>query len=114
MIRNWIEDVVRSFSGPVIALDANEVEVYALLIRCRELEKIGGSYPIMEGDSFSTIQWAFGKAIYPWRITDWVEEVQDISKKIGASFRHILREANSMADGLSREGLSRSSIIFVV
>ena len=42
MVRNWIGDVVRSFSGPVIALDANEVEVYALLIRCRELEKIGG------------------------------------------------------------------------
>ncbi|XXG60072.1 hypothetical protein AAC387_Pa04g2057 [Persea americana] len=31
VIRNWIGDV-RSFSGPVDALDANEVEVYALLI----------------------------------------------------------------------------------
>ena len=114
VIRNWMGDVVRSYSGPVDALDANEAEVYALLLGCRELAKLGGSYPIIEGDSFSTIQWASGKASYPWRIADWVEEVQDIAKKIGVSFCHILREANSKADGLAREGLSRSSIIFVV
>ena len=95
------------------ALDANEAKLY-VLIWCRELEKMGGSYPIIDRDSFSTIQWASGKVIYPWRIAHWVEEVQGISKKIGASFRHILREANSMADGLAREGLSRSSIVFYV
>ncbi|RWR95161.1 hypothetical protein CKAN_02449000 [Cinnamomum micranthum f. kanehirae] len=44
--------------------------------------------------------WAYGKAVYPWQIVDWVEEVQDISKKMGAYLHHILREANSMADGL--------------
>ena len=114
VIRNWMGDVVRSYSGPVDALDANEAEVYALLLGCRELEKLGGAYLIIEGDSFSTIQWASSKASYPWRIAAWVEEVQDSSKKIGASFCHILWEANSMADGLARVGLSRSSIIFVV
>ena len=114
VIRNWNGDVVRSFSWHVIALDANEVEVHALLIGCCELEKIGGSYPIIEGDSVSSFQWASGKAIYPWRIADQVEDVQDISKKMGASFRHILWEANSMADVLAREGISRSSIMFDV
>ena len=59
-------------------------------------------------------QWTSGKAVYPWRTVDWVEEVQDISKKMGASFHHILREANSMADGLEREGVSRPSIVFDV
>eukprot|EP00268_Persea_americana_P031770 TRINITY_DN3105_c0_g1_i5.p1 TRINITY_DN3105_c0_g1~~TRINITY_DN3105_c0_g1_i5.p1 ORF type:complete len:110 (-),score=14.17 TRINITY_DN3105_c0_g1_i5:303-632(-) len=88
--------------------------LFLILIGCCELEKMGGSYPIIEGDSFSTIQWTSGKAIYPWRIADWVEEVQDFSKKIGACFRHILREVYSMADGLAMEGLSRSSIIFYV
>ena len=109
MIRNWNGNVVRSCSGPVVSLDANEVEVYAFLIGCCELEKIGGSCPIIEGDSFSAIS---EKANYLWWIADWVEEVQDISKKMGASLSHILREANSMADGLAREGISLSSIMF--
>ena len=68
------------------SLDANEAEVYALLIGCHELERIGGSHPIIEGDSFSAIQWGFGKAIHPWQIVDWVEEVHDISRKMGAFF----------------------------
>ena len=49
--------------------------MYDLLIGCLELERIGRAHPIIEGDSFSTIQWASGKAVYPWRIADWVEEV---------------------------------------
>ena len=75
MIRDWNGNVIRNFSGPVGSTDANEAKVYALLIGCRELERIGRSHPIIEGDSFSTIQWAFGKAIYPWRIAHWVNEV---------------------------------------
>ena len=49
------------------ASDANEAEMYALLICCRELLKLGGRSPIIEGDSFSAIQWGSGKASYPWR-----------------------------------------------
>ena len=62
MIREWNGNVIRNFSGPVVSTDANEAEVFALLIRCRELERIGCSHPIIEGDSFSTIQWASEKA----------------------------------------------------
>ena len=77
VIRNWNGDVIRNYSGPVVSMVVNEAEVYALLIGCRELERIGGSHPIIE-DSFSAIQWASGKSIYPWRIVDWVEEGQDL------------------------------------
>ena len=70
VIRNWNGYVVRNFSGSVVSLDANKAEVYALLIGCRELERIGGSQPIIEGDSLSAIQWASRKANYPWRIAD--------------------------------------------
>lgn len=31
--------------------------------------------------------------------------MQDLSRKMEASFRHILRKANSMADGLPKEGV---------
>ena len=43
-----------------------------------------------------------------------MEEVQDISSLLGASFHHILREANTIADGLAREGVFRTSISFNV
>lgn len=57
------------------ALDANEAKMYALLIGCRELLKLGGLVAIIEGDSFSAIQWGSRKTSYPWRLSDWVEEV---------------------------------------
>lgn len=58
------------------------------------------------------IQWGSGKAIYAWRLADWVEEVQDISRKNDASFLIILREPKARANRLAREGVSRSSFSF--
>lgn len=52
------------------------------------------------------------EAIHPWWIADWVEEVQDISRNMGTFFLHILREANSVTDSLSGEGVFCPSIIF--
>lgn len=34
---------------------------------------------VVEGDSFSAIQWGSGKLMYPWWLMDWVEEIQHIS-----------------------------------
>lgn len=75
---------------------------------------MGGINPILEGDSFLAIQWGSGKAIYLWRLADWVEEVQDISRKKDASFLIILREPRAMADRLAREGVSRSSFLLML
>ena len=46
-----------------------------------------------------------GKASHPWRLTDWVKEVQDIAKQLGASFYHVHREENFKADALAKEGV---------
>ena len=91
IIRDWNGIIIRNFSGPVYSSDANEAELFALLIGCHELSRIGVLNPILEGDSFSSIQWGSGRAIHPWRLEDWVEEVQDISSLLGASLHHILR-----------------------
>lgn len=40
--------------------------------------------------------------------------MQDISSHLGVSFQHILKEANSMADGLARKRVLHSSISFDV
>lgn len=61
------------------SLNANEVKVFALLIGCLELLRLGAYNAILQGDSLSTIQWGSGKACNPWKLADSVEEVQDIS-----------------------------------
>lgn len=43
--------VVRSFSGPVDSQNANEAEVDARLIDCRELSRLGGFNEVTKGDS---------------------------------------------------------------
>lgn len=68
--------------------------MYALLVGCRELLKLGGLLAIIEGDSFSAIQWGLRKTSYPWKLADWVKAAHDISSQLSASFRHILWEAN--------------------
>ena len=73
-------------------LDANEVQVFALLIGCRQLLQLGVCNPILEGDFFFQLfSGVLGKASHPWRLAVWVEEVQDISRQVEASFHHIVR-----------------------
>ena len=79
VIRDSSSNVVRTFCGPVEASDANEAEMCALLVGCRELR---GLSAIIERDSFSAIQWGLGNTSYPWKLADWVEEVQDISSQL--------------------------------
>lgn len=75
VIRDWNGNVIRSFFGPLDSLNANEAEVYALLIGYHELLRLRGYNVIIEGDSFSAIQWGSRKATASWRLVDWVKEV---------------------------------------
>lgn len=43
--------------------DANEAEMFALLSGCRELSRLDGYKAIIEGDSFSVIQWGLGNLL---------------------------------------------------
>lgn len=36
---------------------------------------------------------------YPWKITDWIEEIDQISSHLVVNFHHNQREANDIADG---------------
>lgn len=44
--------------------NAIEAEVFALLISCRELHRMNGLNDIIEGDSFSVIQWGVRKDFF--------------------------------------------------
>ena len=113
VIKDWPDVVVQSYSGPVESMDVNGAELFTLLIGCCELRSVGCVNVILEGDSFSVIQWCFGKSSFPWSLADWVE-VQDISLQLGACFNRILREANGMADALARERVFLFSLTFDV
>lgn len=52
--------------------DANEAEVFALLIGYWELLRLDGYKALIEDDSFLANQWGSGN--FPWRIADWAEE----------------------------------------
>lgn len=75
---------------------------------------LGGYNAIIERDTFSAIQWGFGKSPYPWILADLVLEVQDISSQLKASFLHINQGTNDVADRLAGEGVFRLHISFDV
>lgn len=66
-VRESIGIFVRSFSGPLEFLEANEVEVFALLVGCHELCQMGCFNAVLEGYHFSVIQWGSDNSSYPWR-----------------------------------------------
>lgn len=71
---------------------------------CYELIQMGSRRAIIEGDPFSSIQWGQGKAHCPWRLTDWLDKVHQISKQQCCTIQHLLQEANDV--GWSRKGRS--------
>lgn len=80
VIRNNTGQIQIQFSGLVACFDANEAKAYAMLMGCHELQKIGGYKAIIEGDSFSAIQWGAGKVKCPCHLADWIEEVHLIAR----------------------------------
>ena len=57
--------MLRNFSGSMDSLNANEAEVYALLIGCLGLLTLESINAIIEGDSYLAIQWGSGEASIP-------------------------------------------------
>ena len=64
-IQDYDGTAIRKYSRPADSLNANEVEVFALLIGCLELLRLDDYNAILQGDSLSTIQWGTGKACNP-------------------------------------------------
>lgn len=76
-----------------------------MLMSCCELQKIKARNAIVEGDSFTAIQWGPGRFKCPWQLADWVEEIHHISAQLSCTFFHISREANDTTDRLARKGV---------
>ena len=70
VIRDWNGKIVRSFFGPIDSSDANEIELFAILIGCQELLHMADYSAILEGGFFLVIKWCSGSSSYPWRLVD--------------------------------------------
>lgn len=73
------------------------------------MQRMGGVIAIIEGDSFSAIQWSSSKSSHLCRLAYLIEVVRDVSGHLGVVFHHMLREANG---GWSCEGGSFSFFYF--
>lgn len=98
--------VLDSLSRLMKCDDAKGAEVYAMLIGCRELDKLEATNAMVQGDSFPTIQW--GQARPRTRRVEISglrggDSPNQISAHLQCSFYHILQEANDKADHLARE-----------
>lgn len=68
MVRDSTGSILCSYSRSVDVLESNEAAVFAMLVGCRELRRLGGQNAIVEGDSFTAIKWGSGNVCYPWRM----------------------------------------------
>lgn len=66
----------------------------------------------MEGDSLCA-HWVNGRSRTPWGLADVAEEVHVLARRLEASFSHAKHSANSVADILAKEGVSRNSLMIV-
>lgn len=60
MIRDSTGHPLCNYSGLIKCIDSNGAEVFAVLMGWWELRKLDGYNAIIEGDSFSVIQWGSG------------------------------------------------------
>lgn len=91
VIRDSVGVIFCSYSGWVDVSNSNKAEVFALLVGCGELRRLGGHNALIEGGSFSAIQWGSGNANYPWTMADRVEEILYVSFQLNCEFNHVFR-----------------------
>lgn len=90
VIQNKEGSILISYLGPARFCLINQAELMALNVGLHEVCRQNLHGILVEGDSFCVIQWATSwAALAPWYLADILEEVQDLSKYLEASFLHI-------------------------
>ncbi|XVF82159.1 hypothetical protein PTKIN_Ptkin16aG0022400 [Pterospermum kingtungense] len=75
--------------------------------QCKEL--------IIESDSKIAINWVNNPESAPWRIRKFVTHMETLKPRvIGLTFVHVFREVNQIVDQLAKEGVRRTSNLFLI
>ena len=83
----------------------------ALNIGLREASHLNPHRLLVEGDSACVIQWPSNSSTAPWYLADIIEEMTHLSSRLNISFSHIKHLANVEADKLTKERISKPSLI---
>ncbi|XVF70541.1 hypothetical protein PTKIN_Ptkin11bG0169800 [Pterospermum kingtungense] len=63
---------------------------------------------IVESDSYNAVQWTNKPESAPWKMRNIINQIECLKSKVCQwEVVHIFREANSIADGLAKEGVLR-------
>lgn len=89
VIQNKEGSILISYLGPASFCSINQAELMALNVGLHEVCRQNILGILVEGDSFCVIQWATSWALAPWYLVDILEEVQDLSTNLEASFHNI-------------------------
>lgn len=82
----------------------NRAELPVLRMGLRKALHLSLHGIVMECDSLCVIHWASGCCQAPWSILD-AAEMLDLPRKLTASFIHVKRAANVVANGLAKKGV---------
>lgn len=85
--------------------DSNEAEVLAILEALRIFSRSFQRRLVVESDSLNAISWVGINISKPWKVQFTFNGIKDLASNIGATFHHVLRSTNGLADALAKQGL---------
>ncbi|XP_073261506.1 uncharacterized protein [Populus alba] len=113
VLRNHHGHVLGMFSVPAGILDSNIAELRAI-VKAIDLSasncRLHHKHLIIESDSVNVIRWMTNPLSRPWKHHNLFSYVNRLKAYFSSiTFSHIFHESNSMADGLAKQGVRRSS-----
>lgn len=107
-------DCVVAYSSPLGLGDAVQAEIKALLVGLRLFHSRGDLHIplVVEGDLAIAIEWMKSGSPGPWRISHLIKETVFLASTLNISFSWIPREANFVADGLAKKGVSKRRTLY--
>ncbi|XVF30358.1 hypothetical protein REPUB_Repub16aG0050400 [Reevesia pubescens] len=111
-------DILLMFSKPIGIEDSNiveflaVVEAFSIFAESCRASSLG---LIVESDSLVTVNWINSPQAIPWRLKKRCPFVTTWQSRILVwQIHHVLREKNTIADGLAKAAVSRCSPLFLV
>ena len=111
IIRDKDGKLLMAFAVPLGEGSNNKAEVEAALFGLQWATELGHTNIIMELDSQIVVQWIAKKTVHHWSVTNQLERIQQLIQQT-QQFKcdHIFREANWVADSLSKHSHGTSSL----
>ncbi|XP_071933890.1 uncharacterized protein [Coffea arabica] len=110
VLRDSSGSLIFGFSIPLGELISLQTETRSLLYGVQQCLSRGFSRVQVEVDSLLLVNILRGKSRCPWRVRSKIESIQTVLR-MGWSVEHCYREANQVADALSKVGALGSGIV---